>query len=68
MTRQEKVEKAQALLREVQETLNIQQTICACCGRPSWVDWDQRNAYQSLKGTITRIERCLGDLRHKGIE
>ena len=68
MTRRKKLEQAIVLLREVEDSLCIEQTECDSCGRKTWIDWDQRNVQQALHAATNKVVKGLKEMRQKGIQ
>lgn len=54
---QEELIRAAALLKIVQDSLDIASDECGECGHRRYANFNEKQAYEQLSGAITRIER-----------
>ena len=68
MNRAQQIEHAIDLMKEVERTLTTDHTQCGCCGKKTWVSWDERNVKVALSAASTRALKALREMREKGIK
>jgi len=59
MSRQQKLQQAIDLIKEIQETFSDEKKVCECCGFESYVNWGDKQSIDQLNGAITRLERVM---------
>jgi len=67
-THRDDLTKAHQMILEVMAGMNTRSSECRECGRQQYADWDQRRAYDALRGALGRIEKAMGYLDGNGTQ
>lgn len=57
MTNKEKLAQALKLLEEIASDMDVRSEPCACCGMKKNLNWPQKQAHDTLSGSIDKLYR-----------